>query len=99
MRSGKLLEEGAPNDLLEKYNKPNLEEVFLGLCMKDGDIETASSRESRKNRSPIVKKPLVNSSSKNEESLIAKFDDNKSNGGVQIVNNGAIKHNNNHKKM
>ena len=46
-----------------------------------------------------MKNPLVNSTSKNEESLIAKFDDNKSNGGVQIVNNGAIKHNNNHKKM
>ena len=56
MRSGKLLEEGAPNYLLEKYNKPNLEETFLGLCQKDGDIETAGGRESRKNRPPIVKK-------------------------------------------
>ena len=56
MRSGKLLDEGAPNDLLEKYKKPNLEDVFLGLCQKDGDIETASGRESRKNRPPIVKK-------------------------------------------
>ena len=56
MRSGKLLDEGAPNDLLEKYNKPNLEDVFLGLCQKDGDVETAGARESRKNRPPIVKK-------------------------------------------
>ena len=56
MRSGKLLEEGEPNYLLEKYNQPSLEEVFLGLCKKDGDIETANGRENRKNRPPIVKK-------------------------------------------
>ena len=33
----------------------------------------------------------------NEESLIAKFDD-KSNNGVQIVQNGLVKHNNNDSK-
>ena len=30
MRSGKLLAEGAPNDLLQKYQKPTLESIFLG---------------------------------------------------------------------
>ena len=94
MRSGKLLEEGAPSDLLKKYNKPNLEEVFLGLCQKDGDIESAKNRDSRKNRQPIVKKNVENN--KNEESLIAKTDE-KSN-GVQIVHNGSVKHNNNDNK-
>ena len=69
MRSGKLLDEGAPNDLLEKYNKPNLEEVFLGLCQKDGDIETAGGRESRKNRPPIVKKSGDNCKNEGSETF------------------------------
>ena len=30
MRSGKLLAEGAPEDLIAKYQKPTLEEIFLG---------------------------------------------------------------------
>ena len=54
-RFGKLLAEGAPNDLLEKYNKPNLEDVFLDLCMQDGDMETAEVREQRKARPAIIK--------------------------------------------
>ena len=69
MRSGKLLEEGAPNDLLEKYNKPNLEEVFLGLCQKDRDIGAAGGRESRKNRSPIVKKSGDNCKNEGSETF------------------------------
>ena len=31
MRSGKLLAEGAPDDLIAKYQKPTLEEIFLGM--------------------------------------------------------------------
>ena len=69
MRSGKLLDEGAPNDLLEKYNKPNLEDVFLGLCQKDGDVETAGARENRKNRPPIVKKSGDNCKNEGSETF------------------------------
>lgn len=36
MRSGHLLAEESPQDLLEKYAMPTLEDVFLKLCMKDG---------------------------------------------------------------
>ena len=34
MRSGKLLAEGAPDDLIAKYQKPTLEEIFLGKKKK-----------------------------------------------------------------
>ena len=35
MRSGKLLAEGAPDDLIAKYQKPTLEEIFLGKKKKN----------------------------------------------------------------
>jgi len=35
MRAGKLLAEDSPLRLLEIYNKPNLESVFLHLCVSD----------------------------------------------------------------
>ena len=34
MRSGKLLAEGAPDDLIAKYQRPTLEEIFLGKKKK-----------------------------------------------------------------
>ena len=54
-RLGKLLAEGTPNDLIEEYEKPALEDVFLHLCMQDGDLETTRVREQRKSRQPIIK--------------------------------------------
>ena len=47
--------EGSPNDLIEQYEKPALEDVFLHLCMQDGDLETTRVREQRKSRQPIIK--------------------------------------------
>ena len=47
--------EGTPNDLIEEYEKPALEDVFLHLCMQDGDLETTRVREQRKSRQPIIK--------------------------------------------
>jgi len=35
MRSGRLLTEESPENLLRDYNLPSLENVFLKLCMKD----------------------------------------------------------------
>jgi len=95
MRLGKLLAEGTPNDLIEEYEKPALEDVFLHLCMQDGDLETTRVREQRKSRQPIIKgsaNPGDNVT--NEAPLVAKTD--KMN-GVQIVKNGskANKHSNN----
>ena len=54
-RFGKLLAEGSPQELLERYEKPNLEDVFLDLCMQDGDMETAQVREERSTRPNIIK--------------------------------------------
>jgi len=39
MRSGRLLAEESPENLLRNYNLPTLEEVFLKLCMKDGSYK------------------------------------------------------------
>ena len=83
-RFGKLLAEGEPGQLLVEYEKDNLEDVFLSLCMQDGDLETAETREDRKQRPAIIKdqeNPLLPASDK-----------------VQIVQNGSAKHNNNHDK-
>ena len=38
-----------------RYQKPNLEDVFLELCMRDGDLENIKSRESRSKRPNIFK--------------------------------------------
>lgn len=35
MRSGRLLAEESPENLLRNYRLPSLEDVFLKLCMKD----------------------------------------------------------------
>ena len=35
MRSGRLLEEGSPNDLVARYQAPTLETLFLRLCCHD----------------------------------------------------------------
>ena len=50
-----MLAEGSPQELLERYEKPNLEDVFLDLCMQDGDMETAQVREERSTRPNIIK--------------------------------------------
>ena len=38
-----------------RYQGPTLEDVFLELCLRDGDLETAKVREQRNSRTPIVK--------------------------------------------
>jgi len=35
MRSGRILAEGSPDNLLKRYHKESLEDVFLTLCMQD----------------------------------------------------------------
>ncbi len=64
-----------PHFLAFRYAKPNLEDVFLELCLRDGVMETAKVREerqSRKSKFPIVR---------------LKKDKNSNNG---VVNNGDI---------
>jgi len=55
MRFGKLLAEDKPDALLSRFGKNSLEDVFLELCLQDGDMETAKVREERKDREDIVK--------------------------------------------
>ena len=38
-----------------RIQKPNLEDVFLELCLQDGDLETARVREQRSERPDILK--------------------------------------------
>ena len=96
MRFGKLLAEGSPEALLEKYSKPNLEDVFLSLCMQDGDLETARTRERRKSRPDIIKSKTKSKQTEaennklTEDPLIAKMENEKD---VKIVRNGSVKHN------
>ena len=78
--------------------------------MQDGDLETTRTREHRKSRPDIVKKDpkkdqaslkksqnsdSANNTEKSEDPLIAKLDHQN---GVQILQNGSAKHNNNHDK-
>ena len=48
MRFGRLLAEDSPDRLLEIYDKPNLESVFLHLCVSDsserGDMDDGPSK-------------------------------------------------------
>ena len=37
-----------------RYSKPNLEDVFLELCLLDGDMETAKVRAERQERTPLI---------------------------------------------
>jgi len=43
------------NQIFGRYQGPTLEDVFLELCLRDGDLETAKVRAQRNARSPIVK--------------------------------------------
>ena len=54
-----------------RYEKPNLEDVFLELCLQDGDVETASVREKREERPTIYKKANNNSSQTKAEPLLS----------------------------
>ena len=47
MRFGRLLAEGSPSDLLEKYSRPSLEEVFLNLCLGDDVDEEGKKKEEK----------------------------------------------------
>ena len=48
MRFGRLLAENSPDRLLEIFDKPNLESVFLQLCVSD-DSERGSEDEAAVN--------------------------------------------------
>jgi len=39
MRTGKLLAEDSPNNLIQNFQQNNLEDVFLALCLKNGDVD------------------------------------------------------------
>ena len=45
MRFGRLLAEGSPTDLLARYDMPNLEDVFLNLCLSD-DVDEEGKQKS-----------------------------------------------------
>jgi hypothetical protein len=49
MRSGRLLAEESPENLLKNYGLPTLEEVFLKLCMRDGSYKVKDA---------VVKAPI-----------------------------------------
>ena len=45
MRSGRLLAEAPPDRLLAQYQKPNLEAVFLHLCLSDDTFRKSASEQ------------------------------------------------------
>jgi hypothetical protein len=53
MRNGRLLAEDSPASLIESYKQSSLENVFLSLCMNNGDIDK-SSRASPDNLDEVV---------------------------------------------
>merc|ERR1712113_1347247 len=61
-------EEGTPDDLMARYQKPNLEDVFLELCLRDGDLETIKNREARSKRPNIFNKKRKNDDSADRDS-------------------------------
>lgn len=65
MRNGKLMEEGAPNDLLLKYRETNLENVFLRLCQTD--VKVGSEPEVKEQTVQVVtnSKPVANGNDPN----------------------------------
>ena len=54
MRNGRLLAEDSPASLIESYKQSSLEDVFLSLCMNNGDIDNKSSRASPDNLDEVV---------------------------------------------
>ena len=42
-----------------RYQKPNLEDVFLELCIRDGDLETMQNRKERSKRPKIFNVSIV----------------------------------------
>ena len=47
----------------------SLEDVFLELCMQDGDLETAKIREEREERPAIVKKSTAKKLTSGQDDL------------------------------
>ena len=62
MRVGKLLAEDSPDNLLSRFSKPSLEDVFLELCMRDGHMESSTGREERENNNKNILKKANNQS-------------------------------------
>jgi ABC-2 type transport system ATP-binding protein len=48
MRSGRIVDSGSPQDLLERYGRQNLEEVFLDIARDRKSAEAANTDGSRK---------------------------------------------------
>ena len=57
MRSGRLLAEESPQNLLRKYQLRSLEEVFLKLCMKDGNSKKTETANVTKTDNVVVRVP------------------------------------------
>ena len=53
MRNGRILAEDSPASLIESYKQSSLENVFLSLCMQNGDTDK-SSRASPDNLDEVV---------------------------------------------
>ncbi|KAM9986359.1 hypothetical protein ACTFIY_010784 [Dictyostelium cf. discoideum] len=49
LRDGKILENGAPNYLIERYESQTLEEVFLKLCKRDNAQSIVDSKKNNNN--------------------------------------------------
>ncbi|XP_067949251.1 ABC transporter G family member 20-like [Watersipora subatra] len=47
MRNGRIMAEGSPDRLLQKYNQSSLEDVFLHLCLRDDNIHGESMKRGK----------------------------------------------------
>lgn len=56
LRSGKLLVQDSPQNLLERFNTASMEKVFLQLCRKANAEQAAEGLESEDRLSPTVNK-------------------------------------------
>lgn len=60
MRDGKLLAEQSPDFLLEYFNQPSLEDVFLKLCIRDHDTANVINSSTSQNLESIQEKVKKN---------------------------------------
>ena len=66
MRFGRLLAEDAPAALIETYKQTSLENVFLSLCLKNGDDDDRDSKDSSVELDDIVTESVNDTDNKDE---------------------------------
>ena len=70
MRFGRLLAEGSPADLLDRYSMPNLEDVFLNLCLSD-DVDEEGKQKSPEKGEHDCKVVTVSPSKDRKQSTVS----------------------------